>query len=62
MLSHCGLKKYILSVFSKVLGDNLLSTPQDEPQCLHLGITLTCSVGICKSKPTSHFIVVCTAL
>lgn len=62
MLSHCGLKKHVLSVFSEVLGSNLLSTPQDEPPCLHMDIMLTCSMGICKSKLITHLVSVCTAL
>lgn len=62
MLSYCGFKEHILSVFSEVLGSNLLNSPQDEAPCLHLGIMLTCSIGICKSKLITHLVGVCTAL
>jgi len=62
MLSHYVLRKHILSVFSEVLGSNLLGTPWDEPPCLHLDIMLTCSMGISKSKLITHLGSVCTAL
>lgn len=53
-------KIHALSVFSEVLGSNLLSTSQDDPLYLHLGIVFTCSKGISKSKLIIHLVDICT--